>query len=405
MAAISKNFGAKVIKNIGDALLFYFPTTSDSDNQTAFKEVMECCTAVIVARDFINAKLNFEGLPSVSYRVSADYGKVEVGTTVTSGVEDFFGPTVSICAKINSMAEPNGIVIGNALYQILRRFSFDDYEFKETSGWRGLAMTPSSSSSTTTTSASADAANDSGSSSINNNNIYPVYTAVRKEEEMMMTPSKKKVANLFEAVTSKPITTTSTSSSTTTTNAIHRKEGEKREGRKKIKEVLEGAGSPPSSYSSSSSSSLANNKNISIQKQKRDILTVMLVDDEPDILISLESLLVSKGFNAETFSDSYDALQSFVDSEPGYYDLIVLDIRMPSMNGLQLYKRLKTIDPNIKIIFLSALEATDELVSVLEGVKSVDVMKKPIDREHFIQKIRLSIGKPKQHCSGSDSIA
>lgn len=144
---------------------------------------------------------------------------------MTSGVEDFFGPTVSICAKINSMAEPNGIVIGNALYQILRRFSFDDYEFKETSGWRGLAMT---SSSTTT---SADAAHDSGGSSINNNNIYPVYTAVRKEEEMMMTPSKKKVANLFEAVTSKPITTTSTSCSTST-NAIHRKEGEKREDKR-----------------------------------------------------------------------------------------------------------------------------------------------------------------------------
>lgn len=55
MAAISKNFGAKVIKNIGDALLFYFPTTSDSDNQTAFKEVMECCTAIIVARDLMQS--------------------------------------------------------------------------------------------------------------------------------------------------------------------------------------------------------------------------------------------------------------------------------------------------------------------------------------------------------------
>jgi class 3 adenylate cyclase len=153
MAAVAKNFGAKVIKNIGDALLFYFPTTSDQGNQTAFKEVMECCTAIIIARDFINAKLNSEELPSVSYRVSADYGKVEVGTTVTSGVEDFFGPTVSICAKINSIAEPNGIVVGNALFQIINQFSFDDYEFTNTSGWM-LTGTK---------------------------NLYPVYSVARKE--------------------------------------------------------------------------------------------------------------------------------------------------------------------------------------------------------------------------------
>jgi DNA-binding response OmpR family regulator len=75
------------------------------------------------------------------------------------------------------------------------------------------------------------------------------------------------------------------------------------------------------------------------------------------------------------------------------------------MNGLQLYKRLKAIDPNVKIIFLSALEATDELVSVLEGVKSVDVMKKPIDREQFIQKIRSSIGESNSHRSESNSLA
>lgn len=61
---------------------------------------------------------------------------------------------------------------------------------------------------------------------------------------------------------------------------------------------------------------------------------------------------------------------------------------MPTMNGLQLYQRLKTVDPHIKVIFLSALDATDELVSVLDGVKSVDVLRKPIDKKHFIQKIK-----------------
>jgi CheY-like chemotaxis protein len=64
---------------------------------------------------------------------------------------------------------------------------------------------------------------------------------------------------------------------------------------------------------------------------------------------------------------------------------------MPTINGLQLYQRLKAVDPYIKVIFLSALEATEELVSILDGVKSVDVLRKPIDKKHFIQKVKATI--------------
>ena len=117
----------------------------------------------------------------------------------------------------------------------------------------------------------------------------------------------------------------------------------------------------------------------------------MLVDDEPDILTVFKSYLASEGYLVEAFSDSYMALQSFARSEPRHYDLLVLDIRMPTINGLQLYQRLKAVDPYVKVIFLSALEATDELVSILEGVKTVDVIRKPIDRKHFIQKVKASI--------------
>jgi two-component system, OmpR family, response regulator ChvI len=52
---------------------------------------------------------------------------------------------------------------------------------------------------------------------------------------------------------------------------------------------------------------------------------------------------------------------------------------------------LKAMDPYIKVIFLSALEATEELVSILEGVKTVDILRKPIDKKHFIQKVKASI--------------
>ena len=85
MAILAKNYGAKIVKNAGDALIFYFPETSDSSNERGFKDILECFTTMILARDIINAKLHSEGnLPSVSYRISADYGRVEVATSTSS---------------------------------------------------------------------------------------------------------------------------------------------------------------------------------------------------------------------------------------------------------------------------------------------------------------------------------
>ena len=76
---------------------------------------------MISVNPILNAKLQKEdGLPNLSYRISADYGRVEVATSLTSASEDLFGPTVNLCAKINSKAEPNGMVIGNNLYQVTR---------------------------------------------------------------------------------------------------------------------------------------------------------------------------------------------------------------------------------------------------------------------------------------------
>ncbi|MFL6489133.1 MAG: adenylate/guanylate cyclase domain-containing protein, partial [Nitrososphaera sp.] len=137
MAVLAKNYGAKIVKNAGDALIFYFPDTSDPANEAAFKDMLECFATMILARDIINAKLHSVNLPSVSYRISADYGRVELATSTSSkGGEDLFGSTMNICAKINSMAEPNGIVLGGDLYRIIKSFSFinNRYEFRELQG-------------------------------------------------------------------------------------------------------------------------------------------------------------------------------------------------------------------------------------------------------------------------------
>ena len=56
MATIARNFEGKVIKNSGDSVVYYFPNTSDSSNECAFRNVLECCLTMITANSVINDK-------------------------------------------------------------------------------------------------------------------------------------------------------------------------------------------------------------------------------------------------------------------------------------------------------------------------------------------------------------
>jgi two-component system, OmpR family, response regulator ChvI len=131
MAAIARDFSSNIIKNTGDSLIFYFPETSDSANISAFKGVLECGLTMLAVDPIINTKLNEEGLPSLHYRISADYGRVDVAKSLTCTSEDLFGPTVNICAKINSFASTNGMVIGGDLYEIVNRRFGRNYYFSK----------------------------------------------------------------------------------------------------------------------------------------------------------------------------------------------------------------------------------------------------------------------------------
>jgi len=129
MSIITKEFGATVVKNGGDSLLYYFPKTSDSTNKHVFKKVLECGRGMIELRSIINDKMSKNGLPELNYRISADYGHIMLADSMTSFHEDIFGPTVNICSKINSMATPNTMVIGGDMYQYVKDMS--GYSFKE----------------------------------------------------------------------------------------------------------------------------------------------------------------------------------------------------------------------------------------------------------------------------------
>src|SRR5919202_868474 len=122
MSAIIKKHGGVIIKNVGDSLIFYFPKTSDSINRSAFWNAIECCVTMMAAYRFVNSEMSKMRLPSVNYRISADYGKAIIAKSADSQTDDLFGPILDLCTKINSMAPPNGTVIGNDLYQILKSF-------------------------------------------------------------------------------------------------------------------------------------------------------------------------------------------------------------------------------------------------------------------------------------------
>jgi class 3 adenylate cyclase len=127
MAVITKEFGGVVVKNVGDSLLYYFPRTSEGYSKAALKDALECSMTMIESHTIINEKMQAEDLPSVNYRISVDYGNVMIAKSLNIINDDVFGSTVNICAKINSKAPPNSIVIGGDLHQIVKNFIGYDF--------------------------------------------------------------------------------------------------------------------------------------------------------------------------------------------------------------------------------------------------------------------------------------
>ena len=82
---------------------------------------------------------------------------------------------------------------------------------------------------------------------------------------------------------------------------------------------------------------------------------VLIVDDEPDVTGTFKVGLEESGFKVETFNDPEMALSNF---KPGKYDILLLDIKMPKMNGFELYEKIRKIDSDAKtkVCFITAYE-------------------------------------------------
>src|ERR671913_2450407 len=104
---------------------------------------------------------------------------------------------------------------------------------------------------------------------------------------------------------------------------------------------------------------------------------ILFVDDEPDIIYSIKWVLEVNGFVVDSYTDPTLALSNF---RPRLYDLLILDIKMPKMSGLDLYQKMKEIDnSNVKICFLTASELFYEEYRRLDAYPS-------LDKAYFIQK-------------------
>ena len=118
----------------------------------------------------------------------------------------------------------------------------------------------------------------------------------------------------------------------------------------------------------------------------------MIVDDETDFCLTLKVVLECNGFKVDTFVDPTLALENFKSSR---YDLLILDIKMPVMNGFQSYAQMKKIDLNIKALFLTALtdlqeyDAFKKEVFPKEGQRHF--IQKPIENEEIIERVNAII--------------
>ena len=106
---------------------------------------------------------------------------------------------------------------------------------------------------------------------------------------------------------------------------------------------------------------------------------VMIVDDEQDILDLFKDYLQLKGLKVRTYADPLEAL-SEIQVNQSSYSLIITDIRMPQMNGIEFIQRVRKINHNIKVIFMTAFDIEKEKI---KEANKTELLRKPVSLENL----------------------
>jgi DNA-binding response OmpR family regulator len=138
---------------------------------------------------------------------------------------------------------------------------------------------------------------------------------------------------------------------------------------------------------SSKSSSSASSSKIEVKKAK-----ILIVDDDRDITNSFSLCLEDAGmFEIDTYNDSVEALSNF---KANSYDMVLLDIKMPKLNGFQLCNKMKEIDDRVKVCFISAFDKDSPEVKDLVPSLGIECyIRKPIQVKDLINRIEIELLK------------
>jgi CheY-like chemotaxis protein len=132
------------------------------------------------------------------------------------------------------------------------------------------------------------------------------------------------------------------------------------------------------------------NNSTSLESDNNVRKKILIVDDEPDVTFTIKVILTSNGYQVDAFEDAEEALANF---RKEAYFLAFLDIKMPKMNGFDLYKKLLEIDRQLKVCFLTALGEFDDYykqykkedVAPVWGIRHI--VRKPIDNSKLLEEV------------------
>jgi DNA-binding response OmpR family regulator len=130
------------------------------------------------------------------------------------------------------------------------------------------------------------------------------------------------------------------------------------------------------------------------RKQNHGRARILIIDDEPDVTLAFRKALRDKGFEqVETANDPILALKNF---KAGSYDLLIIDIVMPEMDGFDLYEEIRKIDDKVKVCFITAFEVNYQaLRAVFPAASSTDdigcFIRKPVDMDDLVKRIKAEI--------------
>jgi CheY-like chemotaxis protein len=125
---------------------------------------------------------------------------------------------------------------------------------------------------------------------------------------------------------------------------------------------------------------------------------ILIVDDEPDIAMTLKLGLESSNdddkkkikFEVYSYTDPVEALSNF---KPNFYDLLLVDITMPIMNGFELCEKILLLDINVRVCFMSAAEINQQAIRELYPIRTIGgcFIKKPVEIDHLIRQLKAEL--------------